>query len=77
MVYAPLRYIPLFALPPHLVRAIGQDKSISKIVSTSAKSALDFLRRAFNWLSKLAASGNTATIGADFLFAVVLHSQDN
>ncbi|MEG4873379.1 hypothetical protein Q5690_31400 [Microcoleus sp. F10-D1] len=47
-------------------RAIGQGRSISKIASTSAKSTLDLLRRAFNWLSKLAASGNTATVGAEF-----------
>ncbi|MEG4501697.1 hypothetical protein QUB05_31705 [Microcoleus sp. F10-C6] len=60
-----LVYHFLLSLHP-IKRAIGQGRSISKIASTSAKSTLDLLRRAFNWLSKLAASGNTATVGAEF-----------
>jgi hypothetical protein len=35
---------------------IGQDSSIAKIASTSAKSVFDFFRLPFNWLSSLAAS---------------------
>ncbi len=40
--------------------------SISKTAFRSAKSALDFLRHTFNWLSKSIASGNSATAGANF-----------
>jgi len=43
--------------------------SISKTTSISAKFAPDFLRLVFNWLSRSAAPGNSATAGAEFLFS--------
>jgi len=46
--------------------------SISKTTSISAKFAPDFLRRAFNWLSKSAGSGKSATVGAEFSNSSVL-----
>ncbi len=41
--------------------------SIPKTASISAKFAQDFLCRAFNWLSRSIASGNSAKAGANFL----------
>ena len=43
--------------------------SISKTTSISAKFAPDFLRRALSWLSKSAGSGNSATVGVEFLLS--------
>ncbi|MBE9097172.1 hypothetical protein [Tychonema sp. LEGE 07203] len=42
---------------------------MSKTAFISSRSAFDFLRRALNWLSKSAGSGNSDPVGAEFLFA--------
>ena len=46
--------------------------TISKSVSTSTKSALDFLRRALSWLSKSAASSSekSESVGDDLFFSL-------
>jgi hypothetical protein len=48
---------------------VPSSANTSKTTSISAKSAFDFLHRAFNLLSKSATSGNSATAGAEFLLS--------
>lgn len=51
---------PLFNVPS--AYSSSQASIISKITSTSAKSAFDFLRRPFSWLSRVAASGSSKSV---------------